>query len=86
MIKLHEAKKRCRMPVLNYLVLPQAVSILTVPDSVEHVGRFVGRLRGSISSSHARKTGQEGPFWKNRGQYTLVQGTVALRHCLEVMA
>ncbi|MFZ4397563.1 MAG: hypothetical protein ACOYOU_18285 [Kiritimatiellia bacterium] len=86
MMKLHEAKKRCRMPVLNYLVLPQAVSILTVPDSVEHVGRFVGCLRGSISSSHARKTGQEGPFWKNRGQYTLVQGTVALRHCLEVMA
>ena len=86
MMKLHEAKKRCRMPVLNYLALPQAVSILAVPDSLEHVGRFVGYLRGSISSSHARKTGQEGPFWKNRGQYTLVQGTVALRRCLEAMA
>ena len=84
--RLREAKKRYRLPILNYLVSPQAVSILTMPDSMESVGRFVGCLRGGASSGHARKTGQDGPFWRKRAQYTLVQGKAALRGCLEAMA
>jgi hypothetical protein len=83
--RLREAKKRYRLPVLGYVVMPRNVAILVLPDSLTTVGLFVGYLCGGAASGYARRTGREGPFWKRRGQYTLIRGTAALQHCLQML-
>lgn len=83
--RLREAGSRYRLPVLGYVVMPQTVGILVIPNSLERVGRFVGCLRGGAASAYARRSHREGPFWRKRAEYSLIQGVVALRRCLEML-
>jgi len=82
--RLRESRIRYRLPILGYVVLPDTVGILALPDSLATVGRFVGHLCGGAACAYSRKSQREGPFWRKRAHYTLVEGT-ALRRCLEML-
>lgn len=83
--RLREARIRYRLPILGYVIMPDSVGILALPDSLATVARFVGRLCGGAAFAHSRRTQREGPFWRRRALYTLVEGDAALRRCLEML-
>jgi hypothetical protein len=83
--RLRQAKDCHKASILNYVVLPDCVAVLTLPASCEAACKLAGRLRAIVATDYLRRTGREGPFWKGKLQCTLVLGKAALQRCLEEM-